>query len=220
MASVVVTGASRGIGRDLCKRFAAEGWSVVAAMREPLRPIPDCRSLVLDVTDPESVQAAAAAFGDGPLDVLVNNAAIFPGEGKEGFADLPPEWFDEAFSCNVTGVVRVTQAFLPCLRKSSSPRIVNISSGAGSITEKEDAAYYPYGVSKAALNMLTRTLANELTAMIVVALSPGWVRTEMGGPHAPLSTDESAASLVRTIGLLKTSQSGCFLGRDGEPYAW
>jgi len=134
------------------------------------------------------------------------------------------EWFTEAFESNVTGVARVTRAFLPLLRGSECPRIVNISSGAGSISSKDDTSYYPYSVSKAALNMLSRTMASEFRreGIIVVAISPGWVRTEMGGPNAPLTADESAASLFTTICQLDVAQSGEFLDREGgrSTYGW
>lgn len=177
-------------------------------------------TLTLDVCDDASVSEARAALGWDRLDVLINNAAAFPGEGNETFEETDLGWFREAFDCNVLGPARVTRAFLPLLRKTPGARIINISSGAGSISEKEDSLYYPYAVSKAALNMLTRALAAEFRELIVTALSPGWVQTEMGGINAPLTPQESARSLFRTITSLTPEQSGQFLGRDGEPYAW
>jgi NAD(P)-dependent dehydrogenase (short-subunit alcohol dehydrogenase family) len=100
--------------------------------------------------------------------------------------------------------------------------VANISSGAGSISEKEDCDYYPYAVSKAALNMLTRALAAEFrsSGIVIAAISPGWVKTRMGGQNAPLSPQESARSLFKTISGLTIDRTGQFLGRDGEPYAW
>src|SRR4029077_5790488 len=175
-------------------------------------------TLPLDVRDNATIARAARILPDNEgLDLLVNNAAIFPGTGDEPFELLDPESFNEAFDCNVTGVARVTRAFLPHLRKSANARIVNISSGAGSIAEKEDSSYYPYSVSKAALNMLTRALAAELrsSGIVMTAISPGWVRTEMGGPGAPLTPQESASSLVGTMAGLTIEQTGKFLGRDG-----
>ncbi len=130
--------------------------------------------------------------------------------------------FNQAFDTNVVGVARVTRAFLPHLKRSAHARIANISSGAGSLSEKEDFDYYPYSVSKAALNMLTRALAAEFrsSGIVITAISPGWVKTRMGGPNAPLSPRESARSLFKTISGLTMDQSGKFLGRDSEPYAW
>ncbi len=226
----MITGCSRGIGFALAEEFARSGYQVFAGARTPQRPElialagkwTNLTSLSLDVCD-EATIAQSAQFLEGKsLDVLVNNAAIFPGEGDEPFERVDPEWFNEAFDCNVTGVARVTRAFLPHLKNSANARVANISSGAGSISEKEDFAYYPYSVSKAALNMLTRALAAEFRTkgIVVAAISPGWVKTEMGGPNAPLTPQESARSLVQTITGLTMDQTGKFLSRNGEPYAW
>ncbi|MDD5198886.1 MAG: SDR family oxidoreductase [Terrimicrobiaceae bacterium] len=232
--AILITGASRGIGHALSIAFAKAGWTVFASSRKPQAPLlwnvarefPNLRPLVLDVLDDSSVGEAAAAVAKetDSLDVLVNNAAVFPGEGDERLEDLDLAWFGEAVETNVTGVARVTRAALPLLRKGNRPRIVNISSGAGSISDKEDFSYYPYSVSKAALNMLTRAMAAEFRTdgITVTALSPGWVQTEMGGPNAPLTAEQSARSLYSTIDRLTPEDSGRFLNRDGRggDYAW
>jgi len=232
--TVLITGASRGIGLALSIVFAKAGWTTFAGARKarsPLlwnaaRELPNLHVLQLDVLDDASVAECAqtVARESGSLDALVNNAAIFPGEGNESLRDLDLAWFGEAVETNVTGVARVTRDFLPLLRKSPSPRVANISSGAGSISEKEDNNYYPYSVSKAGLNMLTRAMAAEFRAdgIVVTAISPGWVQTEMGGPNATITADESAESLFKTIRALTAADSGCFLGRDGKggDYSW
>jgi NAD(P)-dependent dehydrogenase (short-subunit alcohol dehydrogenase family) len=234
MNSIFITGASRGIGLALSIAFAKAQWTVFAGARRPRTPLlwnagqefPNLHPLTLDVTDDATVSEAALAIArqTDSLDVLVNNAAIFPGEGNERLEDLDLEWFDEAVETNVTGVARVTRAMLPLLRKGILPRVVNISSGAGSIADKEDCDYYPYSVSKAGLNMLTRAMAAEFRpeGIAVTALSPGWVKTEMGGDNAPLTPDQSARSLCATIQRLTLDDAGKFLGRDGEPgdYVW
>lgn len=222
MKRVLITGCSKGIGRALAEEFLAHGWEVCATARNPktLEGLDGAKPLALDVLDEESVQAAAKALGWDRLDILVNNAAIFPGEGDEAFESLDLAWFRETFDCNVLGPARVFRALLPLLRKSDRPTVANISSGAGSISEKEDHLYSPYSVSKAALNMLTRALAAEFRDMVVTAISPGWVKTEMGGPNAPLTPAQSAQSLFKTITGLRKNHSGQFLGRDGESYAW
>jgi NAD(P)-dependent dehydrogenase (short-subunit alcohol dehydrogenase family) len=227
---VLITGCSRGIGLALAEEFARSGYQVFAGARAPQRPEfaalagkwTNLTSLSLDVCDEATIAQSAQSLEGKSLDVLVNNAAIFPGEGDEPFERVDPEWFNEAFDCNVTGVARVTRAFLPHLKNSANARVVNISSGAGSISEKEDFAYYPYSVSKAALNMLTRALAAEFSpkGIVVAAVSPDWVKTEMGGPNAPVTPQESARSLVQIITRLTMDQTGKFLGRNGEPYAW
>lgn len=234
MNSILITGASRGIGLALSIAFAKTQWTVFAGARRPRTPLlwnaaqefPNLHPLILDVIDDATVSDTALAIArqTDSLDVLVNNAAIFPGEGNERLEDLDLEWFDEAVETNVTGVARVTRAMLPLLRKGIQPRVVNISSGAGSISDKEDFDYYPYSVSKAGLNMLTRAMAAEFRpeGITVTALSPGWVKTEMGGENAPLTADQSARSLCATIQRLTLDDTGKFLGRDGTPgdYVW
>ena len=232
--TVLITGASRGIGLALSITFARAGWHVFAGTRKAKAPLlwnisqefPNITPLVLDVLDDISVREAVRSIDEeiGSLDALVNNAAIFPGEGNERLVELDLAWFAEAVETNVTGVARVTRECIPLLRKGSQPRVVNISSGAGSIGDKEDYEYYPYSVSKAALNMLTRAMAAEFRpeGITVTALSPGWVQTEMGGPNAPLSPEQSASSLHSTICRLTVADSGHFLGRDGQAgdYIW
>jgi NAD(P)-dependent dehydrogenase (short-subunit alcohol dehydrogenase family) len=234
MPSILISGAGRGIGLALSIAFAKSEWTVFAGARRSRSPMlwnaaqefPNLRALPLDILDDASVaeDAQAVARESSTLDVLVNNAAIFPGEGNERLEDLDLDWFTEAVETNVTGTARVTRAFLPLLRKAEGARIVNISSGAGSIASKEDYDYYAYSVSKAGLNMLTRALAAEFRpeGIAVIALSPGWVKTDMGGPNAPLTPDQSARSLSATIHRLTLADSGRFLGRDGEPgdYVW
>ncbi len=234
MERILITGCSKGIGRALCEEFARAGWEVIASARNPAETWLESageenrnlRVVDLDVTDDASVTLAAQAISEfgGPVDVLINNAAVFPGEGDETLEKVDLAWFGEAFETNVTGVARVTRAFLPLLRRSKCPRIVNISSGAGSISAKDDFSYYPYSVSKAALNMLTRAMAMELRpeGIVVVPVSPGWVRTEMGGENAPLTPEESAAALYRMTCALDSTQAGEFLARDGSAseYDW
>lgn len=231
---VLITGSNKGIGLSLTLAFAHAGWDVIATARKSFRPtlknaatrFPNIQVVELDVTDEPSIALAAESVTatHPALDVLVNNAAIFPGEGTETLETLDINWFAEAFETNVTGVACVTRAFLPLLRNATHPRIVNISSGAGSISEKDDASYYPYSVSKAALNMLTRIMAQEFMpeGISVTSISPGWVRTDMGGSNAELTPDESAAALFHTICQLTLGHSGKFLDRNGSDsiYGW
>jgi NAD(P)-dependent dehydrogenase (short-subunit alcohol dehydrogenase family) len=228
--SVLITGCSGGIGLALAEEFASAGWKVLATARNAKQPElleltrqwENLSILTLDVARDSTILDVAQRLADESLDVLINNAAVFPGEGDEPFEAIDPEWFNQAFDTNVVGVARVTKAFLPHLRRSAQARVANISSGAGSISEKEDFNYYPYSVSKAALNMLTRAIAAEFRKeeIVVTAISPGWVKTRMGGASAPLTPRQSAESLFKTITGLSMEQSGKFLGRNGEEYAW
>jgi NAD(P)-dependent dehydrogenase (short-subunit alcohol dehydrogenase family) len=176
--------------------------------------------LSLDVRSDESAKAAAEEVATKlrTLDVLVNNAGVFPEGGSETLEELPLECFEEAFAVNVVGVARVTRVFLPLLTRSPHPRVVNTSSRAGSVSQKEDSRHYCYSASKAALNMLTRAMAAELRqrGITVVAVTPGWVNTEMGGPKAPLSVEESARSLAAMIDRVTPGDAGQFLDRGGK----
>jgi NAD(P)-dependent dehydrogenase (short-subunit alcohol dehydrogenase family) len=234
--TILITGANRGIGLALTAALLTSGHRVLAATRNPAKapaldalrkhhaPLLDI--VELDVTSDSSAKAAATKATEiaPALDILVNNAAVFPEEGSESIFDMKLDHFREAFETNVLGVIRVTRAFIPLLEKSSLPRIVNISSGAASIAAKDNHSYYAYAASKAALNMLTRGLAAEFRpkGICVVAMTPGWVKTEMGGPNAPLTPEESARAISRTITTLTLEKTSQFIDRTGAPveYGW
>jgi NAD(P)-dependent dehydrogenase (short-subunit alcohol dehydrogenase family) len=232
--NILITGTSRGIGAALVDTCVAQEWQVIACQRaftpdpnctDQLNQGSSCHRVELDVTNQSSVQKAfkkiAQQFSD--IDILVNNAGVFPEPTDTPFESLKPAWFQEAMSVNLIGTVRVTQACLPLLKKGQNPRIVNISSGAASITGREGRRYC-YGASKAALNHMTRGLASELSGqkITVVAMSPGWVRTDMGGDQADLEAKEVAHQMEQTIRQLTIQQSGQFLDRFGAvgTYAW
>jgi len=233
---ILITGANRGIGLALSRELASQGETLVLCARDPakadkLRELAGGAGgsigvVALDIDSDESVDQAkrevAARFG--ALDILVNNAAVFPEEGNETLEEMDLRWFREAFETNVLGTVRVTRAFAPLLEKGENPRIVNISSLAGSIAQKEDNGYYAYSASKAALNMVTRAIAAEYKprGICVVALSPGWVKTDMGGPKAPLTPEESARAIAKTISALTMKKTGLFMERTGSvlQHAW
>ncbi len=225
----MITGANRGIGLALTAELLKGGHDVLAATRSPekARDLWKLREthgeslevLQMDVTSEESIKAEESNVDvlATKLDVLINNAAVFPEDGDESIFDMKLEHFREAFETNVIGVIRVTRAFVPLLEKGTNPRIVNISSGAGSVTAKEDYRCYAYAASKAALNMVTRGLAAEFRprGICVVAMTPGWVKTEMGGPNAPLTPEQSARAIARTITALTMEKTSLFLERTG-----
>lgn len=229
---MVITGANRGLGLALVKEALATGYQVVATARDPSSATelvalreqnPNRLSLQsLDVSSDDSVAKFAGQVSE--IDVLINNAAIFPEGGEETVDHWQMKHLTEAFETNVVGVARVTQALLAVLKKSPSPRVINISSTAGSISGKRSHSFYAYSTSKAALNMLTRTMAFDLSrsGITVVAVHPGWVQTEMGGTDATLTPKDSASPLVKMIGDLTLEKTGSFLERDGSPchYAW
>jgi NAD(P)-dependent dehydrogenase (short-subunit alcohol dehydrogenase family) len=214
----LVTGASRGIGREVCRQLADRGYLVLAGVRDPDTPGLVGRVVPLDVADGASVRAAAERVRGEPgrLDVLVNNAAVdYDTDQRAVTADL--DRVERALRTNLLGAWRVTQALLPLLRESAHPRIVNVSSEAGAISEMT-GGIPAYAVSKAALNALTRLLAGELADRVLVnAVCPGWTDTDMGQGGRPVA--EGAASVVWAAVLEDDGPTGGFF-RDGRPLPW
>ena len=201
---VLITGASRGIGFAAAKQLTARGATVILASRDLQRAERAVReigapaeALQLDIMDESSMHAAVEEIGrrHGRLDVLANNSAVLL-DHYEILSGLKPATLRETLETNVIGTFRVTLAMLPLLEKSSSPRIINVSSGAGQLDGAPQPWAPAYSISKTALNMLTQQLTAALPQVIVNSMCPGWCRTEMGGPDAPLSADEGADTLV------------------------
>jgi NAD(P)-dependent dehydrogenase (short-subunit alcohol dehydrogenase family) len=219
----VVTGATRGIGREVARQLLDLGYAVALGARDPTRGhavaeqlgSPDVVAVPLDVTaDPgPALDAVSAAFGRA--DVLVNNAAIHWDPGDRAVS-VPIDVVREALETNLLGAWRTTQAFLPLLRRAAHPRIVNVSSEAGSLASIGGAP--AYSVSKAALNALTLLLAGELPAFRVNAVCPGWVATDMGGPGGS-AVSTGAAGVVWAAVLPDDGPTGGFF-RDGRPVPW
>ena len=226
--TVVVTGASRGIGRRLAEMLADDGHTVVAACRDPSvwqeGPVVP---LALDTTDPESCSSFADAVAEAVdhVDVLVNNAGIkqAPGYAWEASAG-PIEQIDPAavaaiIGTNVIGTISVTRALRPMLRTGSI--VMNISSQLGSL-EAGVEVDYAYNASKAALNMVTVTMQRDLgpSGVSAVSINPGWIRTSMGGDEAPLDLDDAVRDLASLVGRIDESYGGRFVDRCGEPMPW
>ena len=221
----VVTGANRGLGLELCRQLNAAGASVVATARDPdaaaeLRQVAPARIEALDVTDPASVAAFAAALGETAVDVLINNAGM--GGPGAGIAALDLDETARFFAVNSLGPLRVTQALLPHLQRGGRRTVGQISSNMGSIANNVQGGYYGYRASKTALNSLNRTLARELAGkgFVCVALHPGWVRTDMGGAGAPLSAEDSVRGLLRVVAGLTARHNGGFFDHTGAELPW
>ena len=218
----LVTGANRGIGREFVRQLPAAGYDVVACCRAPEAMdfsgvAGQIALLPLDVSDAASVNKLAVALQGRAIDLLINNAAIRGATG--GLDDLERESFLEVMAINVLGPLLVTRALLSHLQAGRG-LVANISSRAGSMAEGADPeGDYAYKCSKAALNMATVKLADD-TGLIVLALHPGWVKTDMGGADAEISAKDSVAGMVRLLAAAGPADSGSFRAYDGTPVAW
>lgn len=229
MSTILITGSSRGIGLELTRQFAALGHDVVATCRDPaqadaLRALAQGNSGIqippLDVADAGSVASLAEAIGDRTIDVLINNAGII-GRKPQSATDMNFDGLAETLSINTIAPLRVAQALLPAIRRSSSGRIVTISSKMGSFSSRATDRI-AYRASKAAVNRIMMALADDLRSenIAVIVMHPGWVRTDMGGAAADLSVEDSAAGIVRVISGLDMGATGRFLDFDGGQISW
>jgi NAD(P)-dependent dehydrogenase (short-subunit alcohol dehydrogenase family) len=227
---VLVSGANRGIGLEVCRQLASRGHRVILTARDRPKAEASARAVqsagdvlpaVMDVTDPRSVQALAddlAGRGEH-VDVVVNNAAILVDEG-EPILELTAEDLRTTFETNVFGPIGVSQAFVPAMVARGYGRIVNVSSEAGQLASM--TTYAPaYSMSKAALNAFTRQLAAATrgTGVLVNSACPGWVRTRMGGPGAPRTVEQGADTIVWLATLDPSGPTGGFFS-DRQPIAW
>jgi NAD(P)-dependent dehydrogenase (short-subunit alcohol dehydrogenase family) len=226
----VITGANRGIGLELARQVAARGDFVEAGARDPgaaaeLQVIAEreparVRVHTCDVASDTSVRAFASSVGDVAVDVLINNAGV-KGE-RRPLAEVDLEDALRTFDTNALGPLRVTRAFLANLRRGDGKRVVHMTSALASITDNTTGDAYAYRMSKAALNMASRSMAVDLRGegILSVVLSPGWVKTDMGGPRAPLSVEESVRGMLGIIDRLTLEQSGLFFDYQGLAIAF
>jgi NAD(P)-dependent dehydrogenase (short-subunit alcohol dehydrogenase family) len=238
METVLVTGASAGIGLEIARQVVARGDRVVAASRQgspALRRLatgsPDqVIELGLDPGSQESVIAARAAL-DGQvdaIDILINNAGVYSRWSRHWdpdatlFDTVTQEELLDVFRINAAGPMLVIEHFLNLLRAAVAGRILNVSSRVGSVSAKTSGGDYAYAASKAALNIMTRALAAELApeGITAVAITPGWVRTEMGGRTATLSPEESVRGILAVAAKLTPKDAGRFVDYLGEDQPW
>ncbi len=223
--TVVITGANRGLGLAFARRFSADGFQVIGTARQPDKAV-ELRALgvrieQLDVTDAESVRRLGEAIGDAAVDILINNAGIGGGWGRL-LKDVDIDEAERILQVNCLGPMRVTQALLPALHKGDRKLIVNITSMLGSIERNTRGGSYGYRESKAALNMFTRSIAAELEphGFTCIAMNPGWVKTDMGGPNARLTPEQSIDAMVKVIEGLSTEHTGRFYSHGGDLVPW
>jgi NAD(P)-dependent dehydrogenase (short-subunit alcohol dehydrogenase family) len=222
--TVLITGANRGLGLEFARQYKQAGWRVIGTARNPgeaqeLEAL-GATVMQLDVASQQSVDDLAAALGDEPIDLLINNAGIFPRVGK--ITEIDFDDYSLTLAVNTLGPVRVTRALLPNLRRGQLKMIAGLSSNLGSIGENERGSFYGYRESKAALNMFTRTLAAELgpEGFVCIVLTPGWVQTDMGGPNATLTPAESIAGMKAVLDKLTPADNGTFWSYNGSQVPW
>jgi NAD(P)-dependent dehydrogenase (short-subunit alcohol dehydrogenase family) len=227
MPTVLVTSASRGLGREFVRQYAADGWRVLAACRHPeevdegLRALGDgVRPIAMDVTDLTSVEAVARE-DDAPLDLLLNTAGI-TGPRDDGPGNVSyPDWA-RVLDVNTLGPVRVLDAFADRLAAAGGAKALTLTSGMGSIGDVGSGQSMVYRTSKAAVNMAMRARALQLAprGITVAVINPGWARTDMGGEGASASAEESVAAMRRIIAALTPEQAGSFLNWRGGTFPW
>lgn len=219
-----MTGANRGIGLEFARQLTARGERVIGTARRPesADELADTGVRVesLDISDDGSVAALARSLGRQAIDVLVLSAAV--GEAGPAVENLVAADVLRTVNVNSVGAVRMVAALLPNLRAGKRRTIAALTSGLGSLERNAEGGWIAYRMGKAALNMLIRSAAAELARdrFTCVVIDPGWVRTAMGGPGAPLTTDASVGAMLTVIDRLRPSDNGRFLDRRGRDVPW
>jgi len=226
MPTVLITGAARGLGLDFTKQYAARGWKVLACARksEALNDIEgDIHHHSLEVSDYKAVKALAATLSGEAIDVLICNAGVGGerGSNAQDLGTLDPALWRHIFEINTLAPLMMAEAFVEHVARSQQKKMIAISSILGSIANNSGGRYF-YRASKTALNMEWSVLAKDMEpkGVICVALHPGWVQTDMGGPTATLTIDQSVPGMVRVIDGLKNSDNGRFMQYDGGELPW
>ena len=223
MKSVVITGANRGIGLELCKQYLANGNRVFATYRNSMGGLEEIESpylstFKLDVRYEKDVRAFVSSI-DCDVDILINNAGV-PDGRWQSISEIDMKHAMEVIEVNSIAPVLITQKFEEKLKPGS--KIVMMSSLMGSISDCMSGKSYAYRASKTALNMFSVAMKNELESqgISILIMHPGWVETDMGGPNAPLSVEESVSGIIERIEEQKLSLTGRYVQFDGTPIEW
>lgn len=226
--TVLITGASRGIGLEYARQYAADGSQVYATVRVPAqatallalaRQYPNLQVLPLDVANIAAIRALASQLATASIDILISNAGTYP-DSQFGHTD-PHAWL-QAFQINTLTTYYLAEAFLSQLQRAGQAKLIAMTSKMGSIDDNGSGGEYIYRSSKTALNMVVKSLAIDLRKfnITVATLHPGWVRTDMGGPHGLIDTATSVHGLRAVIASLDASTSGQFIAYDGQAIPW
>lgn len=229
---LLVTGANRGIGLELTRQLLDRGDLVIAACRKPdtadalheLQANAGARLVIvpLDVSDPASIAACYAVVSAqiDALDVLINNAGL--GGSGEQLGNLTQEALIQRYTVNAAGPILMAQQFLPLIKTGDAKTIINVTSGIGSIGNRSGGGSYDYTTSKAALNMLNKNLSLDTATdgIITIVIDPGWVKTDMGGPNAWITPEESVNGILSVLASLTPEDSGKFYHYTGSEIPW
>ncbi len=230
-STILITGANRGIGFEITQQYAKAGWRVIACCREPEKAQgldgvrSDHREQVsihrLDVTNSEPIKALATSVEDTPIDILLNNAGIY-GQRDDSLGNIDEDKWLETFRVNTIAPIKVMEAFIDVVAASKRKVFATITSKMGSMADNTSGGSYVYRSSKAALNAVMKSAANDLEGrgISVVVIHPGWVRTDMGGPSALLSVEQSAKSIRELLGRVSIEDTGKFFNYDGTVIPW
>lgn len=228
--SVVITGCSRGVGLELAAQYAEAGWRVIATARN-VDSSPELKDLAdkyqqlslhqLDVSSDGSINALVTELAGQPVDLLINSAGVY-GAGGSDLGNLSREVWREVLEVNTLSPLMLTQALLPNIEAGKLKTVGMMSSKVGSITDNSSGGSYYYRSSKTALNQVVKSLSIDLArqSIKVLALHPGWVLTEMGGPNALIDTKQSASGLRKVLAGINAENSGGFYSYDGQEIPW
>lgn len=228
MATVLITGTSRGLGLEFTKQYAEDGWHVIACCRDPERALAlqglakthaNIQLVDLDVADFAQIDAAALRLKEVPIDLLINNAGVYP---ESSLIDTDFQDWATAFKINSMAPFKMTQAFLPNLVAGKVKKVATLTSKMGSIDDNTSGGEYIYRTSKVAVNMVMKSLSLDLASrgIAVGILHPGWVITDMGGPNGLIDAKTSVTGLRRVIDNLTLENSGKFIAYDGKEITW
>jgi len=232
MRTTLITGANRGIGLEFCRQYAADGWRVLACSRMPEKSdalnrlaaqYPGLIAVhALDVGDLVQIERLAQDLAELSIDLLINNAGIYPDSDKKGFGHTDyAEWM-QAFRINTMAPLKMAETFATQITRSRLKTIVTITSKMGSIADNSGGGSYLYRSSKVAVNMVVKSLAIDLKPLGITAVvfHPGWVKTDLGGPNALISAEHSVSGIRQVISSLTLADSGKFFAYDGQLIPW
>jgi NAD(P)-dependent dehydrogenase (short-subunit alcohol dehydrogenase family) len=228
MSTVLITGTNRGIGLEFTKQYAEAGWQVLACCRAPesantLKTLAakhtNIQTFALDVANFDQIDALAQQLSDVAIDVLINNAGVYP---SGGLSTVEVEQWLNGFKVNSIAPLKMATAFTSHIAKSQSKKLVTLSSKMGSIDDNTSGGSYMYRSTKTAVNMVMKSLSIDLqpAGIAVATLHPGWVETDMGGSNALINTQTSVAGLRNVIDQLSLANTGRFIAYDGKEIPW